>query len=282
MDFKTPEQVTNPNPWFFVPAKKQSERLMNYIKANKNFWNNQSRNKSPWSRPVSAKAMEKAKSGKPELFITPTKAVPQGWLTKSWKGLDVLGVACGGGQQMPLLSGAGANVTSFDFSKEQLSKDREVCQRERLNIKTREGEMEDLTAFPSASFDFVINGVSVCYTKNVKKVWRGIYRVLRPGGILITGFTNPVIYSFNREDYELRLIHKIPYSGLKVYSDKERRAVKNGRAGFEFSHSLSDLIGGQTAEGFKITGLFEDRWGKGFKRAVDSLMPSFICVRSVK
>ena len=258
---------------------------MNYIKANKDFWNNQSQNKSPWSQPVSRKAMEKARLGKPELFITPTKAVPQGWLTKSWKGLDVLGVACGGGQQMPLLSGAGANVTSFDFSKEQLSKDREVCQREMLKIKTREGEMEDLTAFPEASFDFVINGVSVCYTKNVKKVWRGIYRALRPGGILITGFTNPVIYSLDREAYEkkeLRLIHKIPYSGLKTYSDKERLAAQKGQAGFEFSHSLSDLIGGQTAEGFKITGLFEDRWGKGFNQPLDFLMPSFICVRSVK
>lgn len=46
------------------------------------------------------------------------KLVPESWLPENWKGLDVLGLASGGGQQMPVLAATGANVTSFDFSQQ--------------------------------------------------------------------------------------------------------------------------------------------------------------------
>lgn len=79
----------------------------------------------------------------------------------------------------------------------------EVCEEESLKIKTQTGKMEDLGVFVDESFDLVINPVSTCFTSDVRKVWKEVYRVLRPGGMFITGFCNPVSYSLDRKSWGL-------------------------------------------------------------------------------
>lgn len=250
---------------------------MDYLKINKNFWNKWSQERGPWSCRVSKEQIQKARAGKVEFSITTSKPVP-----KNWKGLDVLGLAAGGGQQMPIVAAAGANVTSFDFSEEQLKRDLEVCKEEGLKITTQKGEMEDLSVFPDESFDFVINPVSICFTKNVKKVWKEIYRVLRTGGSFITAFDNPIAYSLDSKAYdennEMKLIHSIPYSDIQTLFREEIKRQKC----LEFGHSLSDLVGGQIEAGFKVTGFYEDYWGKDFEKSIDLIMPQFIATRALK
>ena len=122
--------------------------------------------------------------------------------------------------------------------------------------------MENLSVFPDENFDFIINPVSICYTKNVKKIYKEIYRVLRPGGSFITAFDNPIAYSLDltayNEDNEMKLIYSIPYSDIQTLSKEEIKRKKY----LEFGHSLSDLIGGQIEAGFKITGFYEELLGK--------------------
>ena len=176
---------------------------MDYLKINKKFWNRWSRERGPWSQRCSREQIQKARSGKVEIGVTTDKLVPESWLPENWKGLDVLGLASGGGQQMPVLAATGANVTSFDFSAEQLKRDLEVCEEEGLKIKTQTGKMEDLGVFIDESFDLIINPVSTFFTSDVRKVWKEVYRVLRPGGMFITGFCNPVSYSLDRNSWGL-------------------------------------------------------------------------------
>ena len=146
--------------------------------------------------------------------------------------------------------------------------------------------MEDLSAFTNESFDLILNPCSVCFTENVRKVWKEVYRILRPGAIFITGFQNPVFFSLDRnynEKKEMKLVNSIPYSEIKSLSQKEiGRIEKDDADCFEFGHSLGDLIGGQTDLGFKITGFYESFWGKRFPDLVDSIMPSFIVTRAIK
>ena len=115
-----------------------------------------------------------------------------------------------------------------------------------------------------------------------KRCGKKIYRVLRPGGSFITAFDNPVAYSLDLEAYnknnEMKLIHSIPYSDIKTLSKEEIKSKKY----LEFGHSLSDLIGGQIEAGFKITGFYEDYWGKGFNKIIDSIIPQFIATKAVK
>lgn len=259
---------------------------MDYLKINKKFWNKWSKERGPWSQRYPKEQIQKAMSGKVELG----RNVPENWFPKNWKGLDVLGLAAAGGQQMPLIAAAGASVTSFDFSKEQLKRDLEVCEEEGLKIKTQKGEMGDLSVFPDESFDFVLNPASTCFTKNVRKVYKEVFRVLRPSGIFITTFLNPVFYSINDgydEKKSLRLVNSIPYSDIKSLSKKEIQKTIKDLDSLEFGHSLIDLIGGQTKLGFKITGFYEYKWkdlgkGKGFAKRIDSIMPSFISTKAIK
>ena len=103
---------------------------------------------------------------------------------------------------------------------------------------------------------------------------------------LITGFQNPVSFSLDREydeKKELKLVNSIPYSEITSLSEEKIKKMQEDDSDcFEFGHSLTDLIGGQTDLGFKITGFYESYWGEQFPTLIDTIMPSFIATRAVK
>jgi ubiquinone/menaquinone biosynthesis C-methylase UbiE len=190
----------------------------------------------------------------------------------------VLCLASGGGQQGPIMATAGARVTVLDLSDEQLARDREVAQREGLTLRTVQGDMTDLSAFPDGSFDLIIHPVSNCFIPDVRPLWREAYRVLRPHGALLAGMVNPVLYAL-ADDESLMLKHPIPYSDLASMNEAERvRHLANGGA-LEFGHSLQDLIGGQLDAGFVITGYYESPFPN---RPVSDLVATLFATRAVK
>lgn len=258
---------------------------MDYLDFNKDFWNRYSRERGPWSRRSPKELIENARRGKVDIFITTQKTVPATWLPSSWRGLKILGLAAGGGQQMPILAATGADVTTFDLSEEQLERDLEVCREEGLQIETLQGNMKDLSRFGDGQFNLIVNPVSTCFVDDVKTVWRECFRILSPGGVLMSGFNNPVAYALDFEAYEkgdLILKNKIPYSEPTDLPERLMASkIKKGNA-FEFGHSLSDLIGGQIEAGFLVTGFFEDEWGEAFQEEIDRIMPQFIATRAEK
>ncbi len=134
--------------------------------------------------------------------------------------MDVLCLASGGGQQAPILAAAGATVTSFDNSEEQLAKDRFVAERDSLELSTVQGDMADLSQFQDETFDLIFHPVSNVFVEDVTPVWRGCYRVLKEGGRLLAGFMNPMFFLFDHEEVEKSGIfhakYSLPYSDLKM------------------------------------------------------------------
>jgi 2-polyprenyl-3-methyl-5-hydroxy-6-metoxy-1,4-benzoquinol methylase len=258
---------------------------MEYIKTNRAFWNRYSKERGPWSRRSPKELIDKARQGGVEIFITTQKLVPVVWLPESWSGLKVLGLAAGGGQQMPIIAAAGADVTSFDLSEEQLQRDLEVCREEGLKIEILQGDMRDLSLLSDSYFDLIINPVSNCFIDDVNSVWKECFRVLRPGGLLMSGSNNPVTYALDLKAYDegkLSLCHKIPYSDLRDLSESERAVKIEQNDAFEFGHSLSELIGGQIAAGLVIKGFYEDEWGEGFDEPIDKILPQFFATLAQK
>ncbi len=167
---------------------------MDTITHNRSAWNQRVREgKSAYTQPVSPEQVEAARKGDWNIHVTPSP-VPKPWLGDV-EGQDVLCLASGGGQQGPVLAAASANVTVFDLSDEQLAQDRLVAERDGLEIRTVQGDMRDLSAFADASFDLIVHPVSNCFIPDVNPVWREAYRVLRPGGRLISGMVNPLLYA---------------------------------------------------------------------------------------
>jgi len=237
---------------------------MDIVEHNRDAWNAEAEEgDSPWSQPASRTAIERARGGELSLILTPNKCVPDSWLG-ALKNKDVLGLASGGGQQVPLMAAAGARVTSFDNSDAQLELDRKVAEREELEITFRRGDMADLSAFDDASFDMIFNPASTCFVADVRQVWLECIRVLRPGGRLMTGVMNPAYYLFGKDahDGKAALVAKysLPYADLTSLDDAELAALRKKRWPLEFSHTLEDLIGGQTDIGFQIVGFYEDKW----------------------
>ena len=157
-------------------------------------WDRQFERGNRWTVPVGPEEVARARDGEWSLVLTPTKPVPRDWYPPL-AGLDVLCLASGGGQQGPILAAAGANVTVFDNSPVQLARDRLVADREDLAIETIQGDMADLSDIREARFDLIFHPCSNAFVPDVLPVWREAFRVLRPGGSLLAGFTNPVAYA---------------------------------------------------------------------------------------
>ena len=254
---------------------------MNVLDFNREAWNKRVGEGNRWTVPMSAETIAAARRGDWQLILTPKKPVPREWFGDV-AGRDVLCLASGGGQQAPVLSAAGARVTLLDNSPAQLDQDRMVAQRDQLDIAIFQGDMADLSRFADGSFDLIFHPVSNCFVPQVRPVWREAFRVLRPGGALLAGFTNPILYVFDDaacEKGEFVVRHKIPYSDLTSLSDEERRQLAERQEPLNFGHTLEDQIGGQLDAGFVMAGFYEDG-DPAYPLA--RFLPVFIATRSVK
>lgn len=238
---------------------------------------------SPWCVPVDAGTVAAAREGQWEVFLTPTRPVPRHWFG-DLAGKRVLCLASAGGQQAPVLAAAGARVTSFDLSPEQLAKDRRVAERDGLEIELEEGDMADLSRFGDASFDLVFNPVSNVFAPDVNVVWRECHRVLGEGGRLLAAFMNPDFYLFDHDALEsggaLEVRYRLPFTPQSLSPRLYDRRIDE-REAFEFSHSLDEQIGGQIAAGFSIHGFYEDRWNDEATR-LNRYMPTTFATLAVR
>lgn len=254
---------------------------MDVFSYNKQAWDHEVATGNRWTVPVSPEQVAAARNGKWSLLLTPTKPVPQAWFPEL-RGKAVLCLASGGGQQGPILSAVGAQVTVLDASERQLARDEEVAARDGLSLRTVLGDMRDLSMFSAESFDLIFHPVSNCFTDDVRVVWREAFRVLRRGGSLLSGISNPFFYTFDldlKDKGILQLKYKIPYSDLNSLTDQERARYTDKNSPLEYGHTLEDQIGGQTDVGFIIAGFYEDWFGDPL---IDQFIPSFIATRALK
>ncbi len=228
-----------------------------------------------WGTPISHQAFLDAKEGRWDVLLTPTVPVPHEWLG-SLEGKELLGLASGGGQQMPIFSALGAHCTVLDYSPRQLLSERMVAEREGYSITVVEGDMTLRLPFDDASFDLVFHPISNCYIKDVRHVFREAFRVLKPGGTLLCGLGNEVNF-FIDEDEE-RVIWRMPFDPTE--DPKAREFLEQLDCGMQFSHTLEEQLGGQLKAGFVLLDLYEDTNGEG--RLHDMNIKTYLATRAVK
>jgi len=258
--------------------------MESYLRHNQNAWDKQVEKKNKWTIPVSLEEIKQARQGNWKVVLTPWIPVPVDWFPEM-KNCDVLCLASAGGQQAPIFAAAGANVTVFDLSEKQLDQDKMVAARDNLQIKTIHGNMTDLSVFHDRQFDLIFHPVANCFIHDVNPVWRETYRVLKPGGLLLSGFANPILYLFDETEDDasqnLQITRSIPYSDLHSLSPQQKAEYKEKGYAFEFGHSLDDLIGGQIRAGFTITGFYEDRHHLK-DHPLYKIIPTFIATKAIK
>jgi SAM-dependent methyltransferase len=260
----------------------QTGELMDVRSYNREAWNREvEEGKNRWTQPVSPEIIENARRGDFNILLTENIPVPKRWFPPL-QGADVLCLASGGGQQGPVLAAVGANVTVFDNSPAQLKQDQLVAEREALLLQTVEGDAANLSVFADESFVLVFNPCSTVFMQDVRAVWMECSRVLRLGGVLMTGSMNPVHYIFDlfkMDEGILEVAHQIPYSDLTSLPKEDLDEQLEKGLPVEFGHSLTDLLGGQLDAGFVITDLYEDYM---LESPLHNYYPSYIATRAIK
>jgi len=228
-----------------------------------------------WGRPITHEQFVAAKAGDWSIVLTPTKPVPADWFP-DLKGKKLLGLACGGGQQMPFFAAAGAICTVLDYSERQLESERMVSAREGYEIDIVRADMSKALPFADESFDVIVHPVSNCYIREVEPLWRECFRILKPGGVLLAGLDNGINYLF--DDEETTLCHSLPFDPL---SDPAlMKELQKTDSGVQFSHTFEEQVGGQLKAGLVLTHLFEDY--NGYGKLHEMHVPTFVATRAVK
>ena len=206
-----------------------------------------------WGIPISHEDFVKAKRGDWNVLLTPTKLVPKEWFPDFYT-CKILGLAAGGGQQMPVFSALGAECTVLDYSQKQIDSEIAVAKREGYTINTVKADMTKKLPFNNNTFDLIFHPVSNCYIEDVIPVWQECYRVLKKGGILMAGLDNGINFLF--DDLESKLTYSLPFNPLKNPQLKE--VLDKTDSGVQFSHTMNEQIRGQIQSGFSIKDLYED------------------------
>ena len=247
----------------------------NYIEINSNFFDKWVEEGWEWGQPISHEVYEKAKNNDWFVVLTPTKPVPKEWFCEM-KNARILGLASGGGQQMPIFSALGANCTVLDYSEKQLQSEKEVAERENYEIEIVRADMTKSLPFEDESFDLIFHPVSNSYIEDVLPVWMECYRILKRGGILLAGIDNGINYIF--DDDETSVVDKLPFNPLK---DKQlfEKSIRENWA-IQFSHTIEEQVGGQLKAGFVLTDIYHDTNGTG--RLHEFNVPTFYATRAIK
>lgn len=228
-----------------------------------------------WGKPISHEQYELAKQGVWSVLLTPTKPMPKTWFPNSIQNLKVLGLASGGGQQMPIFSALGAECTVLDYSKKQIESEEMVAKREGYQIKTILYDMTNPLPFADEEFDIIFHPVSNSYIEKVEPLFQECFRILKQYGILVCGLDNGLNYI---SDDEITINNKLPFNPLE--NEEQYQSLLKGNDGIQFSHTLEEQIGGQLKAGFTLVDLFEDINGEG--RLHDLNVPCFIATKSIK
>lgn len=228
-----------------------------------------------WGIPISHEAYVAAQNGKWDMVLTPTKPVPHHWFG-DLKGKKVLGLASGGGQQMPIFAALGADCTVLDYSQKQLDSESMVSQREGYSIRIIRADMTKPLPFSDGEFDLIFHPVSNCYIEKVEPVFAECFRILRSGGILLCGLGNEINYLVNEEEREIS--NEMPFNPLT--NEKYRKQLEEEDCGMQFSHTVEEQIGGQLKAGFILTDIFGDTNGEG--RLHEMNIETYLATRAVK
>ena len=227
-----------------------------------------------WGQPISHETYMDAVNGKWDVLLTPTKPVPHDWFLP-FKGCKILGLASGGGQQMPIFAALGAEVTVLDYSERQLEKEVMMSKKEGYDIRIVRADMTEKLPFEDGEFDLIFSPVSFVYVEDIVPIFKECYRILRPNGVLLCGLDNGVNFISNNEDV---IENQFPFNPLK--NKDQYKMLQDDDCGIQFSHNMEENIGGQLKAGFTLVDIYDDYNGEG--RLNDLKIPTFIATKAIK
>lgn len=219
-------------------------------------------NREAWNR-MAANDHALTRVARDEEFKNPLKVVDaSGWLPGGIAGWNVLCLAAGGGRHGPLYAACGARVTVVDLSPAMLEHDRMVAEARKLQLRTIETSMDNLSMLGDGEFDLVIHPVSTCYLPRIERVFQEVARVTRGGGLYVSQHKQPANLQASLETFTGQyVIEHAYYDPSPVATPAEPTPLREPQTR-EYVHSWATLLGGICRSGFSIEDVSEPNHGK--------------------
>jgi len=169
-------------------------------------------------------------------------------LGSNLRGKDVLEVACGGGQSAVWLVEQGAKVTGVDFSSEQLAHAQTLARSKKVRIRFIESNVEDLSMLENSSFDIAFSAYALGFVEDIRRTFREVRRVLRPGGLFAFSWQSPMYTITEEGTLDLK----------RSYFDR-RPIISHDASGTEvdFHRTYGDWHQALTEAGLVVTDILE-------------------------
>jgi SAM-dependent methyltransferase len=177
-------------------------------------------------------------------------------------GKEVLCLAGGGGQQSAVFSLLGANVTVLDLTPEQLESDQVAARHYGYQVTTIQGDMRDLSMLPDAGYDRAHQPISTLFVPDLRQVYAGVARVLKPGGLYFADYAPPLTYlaqnkGWDGTGYTLHVTEPYARGAIRETTDGTM-SFSQGELTGEFHHLLSDILNGLIDNGLSIRAVWEN------------------------
>jgi SAM-dependent methyltransferase len=158
----------------------------------------------------------------------------------------------------------GATVTGVDFSAEAIKLARQLADELGLQATFLASRVEDLPNALRGEFDIVFTSYGVlCWLSDLRAWARVVAHFLRPGGVFYMVEQHPFADVFDDSGSgDLRAVYSYFHSDEPAACDTQgsyadRSATIQQRRSYQWSHSLSDVIGALLGVGLRLEELHE-------------------------
>jgi 2-polyprenyl-3-methyl-5-hydroxy-6-metoxy-1,4-benzoquinol methylase len=205
------------------------------------------------------------------------------------KGKKIYEIACGNGFLSRLLKQAVNEVRASDISESLIEFAKNKYETKGIKYEVRDAT--DFSKMPSSHFDAVVMHQGIFYIKDLRKLAKGINKILKPGGVVIFSDMHPLMYvaeADNNKDLQLEeLIERYQlYLKSRMKTVKKNWPVGNERKSveyFQFKRPLSEYINAFGENGLPTVKILEPKTLTMIKgKTKRSKIPSDIIVKCVK
>ena len=174
------------------------------------------------------------------------------------RGRDVLEVGCGAAQGARWLVREGATVTAFDVSIWQLTQARVLDERTGTRVERLVQADAQALPFRDEAFDVAASAFgAIPFVADSAGVMREIFRVLRPGGLLVFAVTHPVRWAFPDDPGPAGLTVQQSYFDRTPYVEVDEDDIATY---VEHHRTLGDRIRDLVGAGLSVVDVIEPEW----------------------
>lgn len=182
-------------------------------------------------------------------------------------GMKLLDLACGDGLDLAHYKELGARVYGIDASEEMIALSKQRLPETDLLV----GLFEELP-YENEYFDVVLSKYAIQTSADTEPIFREIYRVLKPGGIMMYLVTHPFRQYFEKKDiqadyFEQKTVDSILFNNAIIVKEP--------------THTLNEYLSYFLFENFDVQ-LYEEIWDPAAEQIDGKRYPGFFILRAKK